>query len=191
VVFAVVVSLPAATARAAEGEPKPLPDQIEIVDEPRPWGETFFPQSPPPAEELLVVDMQGLDPWAIAALQCLQALTSRKQPCLWLLYEWDPWDEKDLELHVRKGYIKGYRQVEDWALTGWSYKQGAAKGVWEDLRQDIGDRRPAFVNAFLLKWEYGWDEIQQIYDLRGPDAVFVTPTQLAELYRQYHREARS
>jgi hypothetical protein len=77
------------------------------------------------------------------------------------------------------------------ALTGWSYKQGAAQGIWEDIKQDIGDRRPAFVNAFLLKWEYGWEEIQQIYDLRGPDAVFVTPTQLAELYRQYQKEEGS
>ena len=100
-------------ARLAEQpQPKALPDALEIVNEPRPWGDTFFPKSKPPARTLLVVDVRGRSPWERLALTCLQALTAREQPRLWLIFR--DHDRRWLEWHKEAGYIDGYDEVEDW-----------------------------------------------------------------------------
>lgn len=96
----------------AESKPAPLPDQIDIVDEPRPWGDTFFPKSKPPARELLVVDVRRLGAWERLALTCLQGLTARQRPVLWLFFS--DWDRIWLDWHREKGHIDSYRVVDDW-----------------------------------------------------------------------------
>lgn len=92
--------------------PEGLPEGIEIIDQPRPWGDTFFPKSRPPAEELLVVDVRRLGPWQRLALTCLQGLVARRRPELWLVF--GSWDRTWLEWHKERGYIKGYKEVKDW-----------------------------------------------------------------------------
>lgn len=96
----------------AENKPEPMPEQIEIVEEARPWGDSFFPKSRRPARELLAVDVRGLGAWERLALTCLQGLTARREPVLWLLFS--DWDQVWLDWHREKGYIEGYRVVEDW-----------------------------------------------------------------------------
>jgi len=92
--------------------PKPLPDQLNAAAAPRPWGDTFFPKSNPPANELLVVDVQRLARGERLALVCLQGLTSRKQPILWLTFT--PADDRWLAWHKAKEHVHGSRDVADW-----------------------------------------------------------------------------
>ncbi len=91
--------------------PEPLPDQIEIVDEPRPFADSFFPKSPPPARQLVAVDCRGMDRAERLAYISLQGLTSRTQPRLWLYFnDWDPlW----LEQHRERGHVDGYTVAAD------------------------------------------------------------------------------
>lgn len=52
------------------------------------------------------------------------------------------------------------------------------------LRQ-TGAARPAFVNGFVHCWTFrNMDDIARIYDGRDKDMIFVTPGQLAALYRK-------
>ncbi|NQT53262.1 hypothetical protein HQ576_14475 [bacterium] len=106
----------------AEPTPAPLPDQLDAAKQPRPWGDTFFPKSKPPARTLQVVDVQRLSPAERLALVCLQGLTSREQPRLWLLHS--PWDQRWLEWHKAKGHIDGWARVDDWRALF-----AAARGV--------------------------------------------------------------
>ncbi len=101
--------------------PEPLPDQLEAATTPRPWGTTFFPKSKPPANELLAVDVRKLSRAERLALVCLQGLTSRKQPILWLVFT--PWDERWLDWHQKKGHVYAHRKVADWRAP---FKQFAA-----------------------------------------------------------------
>ena len=96
-----------------EDKPEPMPSQIEIVDEPRPWGDTFYPRSKPPARRLLAVDVRDLSYDERLALTCLQALTSRQEPKIWLVFR-EERDVRWLKWHKQKGYIDDYTMVEDW-----------------------------------------------------------------------------
>ena len=96
----------------ARRKPKPLPDQLEVAAAPRPWGDTFFPKSKPPTNELLVVDVRKLSRSERLALVCLQGLTSRKRPVLWLTFT--PADERWLAWHKAKEHVHGSRAVADW-----------------------------------------------------------------------------
>ena len=93
--------------------PKPLPDQLNAYDRPRPWGDTFLPTSKALARELLVVDVRALSKDERLALVCLQGLTSRTEPVLWLNFT--DADQFWLDWHKQKGHIDGYRKVADWA----------------------------------------------------------------------------
>jgi hypothetical protein len=66
------------------------------------------------------------------------------------------------------------------AATGWT---GGADGLLPEIRQRVGDRRPAFVNAFLCNWFFSMDQLKANYEGRDKDMVFVTPAQMAELYK--------
>ncbi len=92
--------------------PDPLPSNLAVPDWPRPWGDTFLPKSPPPARTLLVVDTAPLSEPERIALACLQGLTSRTRPTIWLDVPWQRhgW----LEWHVEKGYIDDFEKVADW-----------------------------------------------------------------------------
>ncbi|MBT4814985.1 MAG: hypothetical protein HON70_04760, partial [Lentisphaerae bacterium] len=68
------------------------------------------------------------------------------------------------------------------AVTSWRHGTGS---VPKEIREQVGDVRPAFVNAFLHCWTYkNLDLIAALYDNRPADWVFVTPAHLATLYRQ-------
>ena len=71
---------------------------------------TFWPQSPPPAQELLVADLSAASPQDEFALSVLQGLVNREQPSLYLLHtRYDRQDREWLdELHF-EGYTS--RQI--------------------------------------------------------------------------------
>lgn len=115
-----MVLLLAATlsSRAAPSTPESrasraaLPANLPFVVTPRPWGDTYLAKSKPPARQLLAVDVEPLKPEERIALSCLQGLTSRDQPRIWLLRE--PLDRTWLDWHKEKGHIDGYEVVTNW-----------------------------------------------------------------------------
>lgn len=66
------------------------------------------------------------------------------------------------------------------AVTSWRYGK---EGFLREVREQVGDVRPAFVNGFVHCWTFDMDALARIHADRDPDVVFVTPTQLAALYR--------
>ena len=61
-----------------------------------------------------------------------------------------------------------------------------------EIREQVGSTRPAFVNAFVHCWTFNdLEMLAGIYDSRDKEMVFVTPTQLAELFRQSHTETKA
>ncbi|MCC6125521.1 MAG: hypothetical protein IT426_11200 [Pirellulales bacterium] len=99
-----LIAFPAFRATAAEG--------LVPLDAPRPWGDTFLPRSAPPAKKLLVVEVAKLKPEERGAIGCLQGLSSRREPRLWLIR--GSYDQFWLDWHKQKGYIDGYEVVADW-----------------------------------------------------------------------------
>jgi hypothetical protein len=89
-----------------------LPHDLRFAVTPRPWGNTFLPKSNPPSRELLVVDSARLDPDERIALTCLQGLTSRQQPRIWI--QRTPEDQIWLDWHKQKGFIDSYEVVTNW-----------------------------------------------------------------------------
>jgi hypothetical protein len=67
------------------------------------------------------------------------------------------------------------------SVTSWRYGKD---GFLREVREQVGDVRPAFVNGFVHIWTFRMNDLSKIYDGRDPDMVFVTPSQLAQLYRQ-------
>jgi hypothetical protein len=67
------------------------------------------------------------------------------------------------------------------AVTSWRYGN---HGFLREVHEQVGSRRPAFVNGFVHCWTFGPDDLARIYEQRETNMVFVTPTQLAALYRQ-------
>ena len=94
-------------------KPEPLPDNLPYVVTPRPWGDTYLPKSKAPATHLLVVDTTQLNDAQRVSVTCLQGLTSREQPVLWLQRNSE--DRHWLNWHNEKGYVRGYTVVTNWA----------------------------------------------------------------------------
>jgi hypothetical protein len=67
------------------------------------------------------------------------------------------------------------------AATTWRKDVG---GPMAEIREQVGEVRPAFVNGFLHCWTFGAADIAALVASAGGDVVFVTPSQLAELYGQ-------
>jgi len=67
------------------------------------------------------------------------------------------------------------------SVTSWRYGK---EGFLREVRDQVGSLRPAFVNGFVHIWTFRMPELADIYDHRDKDMVFVTPTQLASLYKQ-------
>jgi hypothetical protein len=67
------------------------------------------------------------------------------------------------------------------AVTSWRYGKD---GFLREVREQVGPQRPAFVNGFIHCWTFHPDDLARIYEQRDTNMVFVTPTQLATLYRQ-------
>jgi len=55
-------------------------------------------------------------------------------------------------------------------------------GVIRELQEDVGSRRPAFINVCVDCWTFGPNDLARIYEHRDSNMVFVTPAQLAALY---------
>jgi hypothetical protein len=67
------------------------------------------------------------------------------------------------------------------AVTTWTRGK---EGFLSEIHDQVGDHRPAFVNGFVHCWTFNMDDLVKVYDQRDSDMVFVTPAQLAKLYRQ-------
>jgi hypothetical protein len=67
------------------------------------------------------------------------------------------------------------------AVTSWRHGK---EGFLKEVREQVGDVRPAFVNGFVHCWTFDMDAIAKIHADRDPDMAFVTPSQLAALYRE-------
>ncbi|MEI6239220.1 MAG: sulfatase-like hydrolase/transferase [Planctomycetia bacterium] len=67
------------------------------------------------------------------------------------------------------------------AVTSWRYGK---EGFLREIREQVGDDRPAFVNGFAHCWTFDMDALAKIHAERDADMVFVTPSQLAALYRE-------
>jgi hypothetical protein len=67
------------------------------------------------------------------------------------------------------------------AVTTWRNFGSGFKG---EIREQAGAQRPAFVNGFVHCWTFHPKELDEIVKNAGSDIVFVTPTQLATLYKE-------
>lgn len=79
----------------------------------RPWGDSFVPKSPQPAEVIRLVPLEGRTADERVALCCLQGLLARESPQLWLERDAQT-DAFWLNWHQERSYIKGYERVTDW-----------------------------------------------------------------------------
>jgi hypothetical protein len=68
------------------------------------------------------------------------------------------------------------------SVTSWRYGKD---GFLRELREQVGENRPAFVNGFVHCWTFDMDALVRIQQQAGNDIVFVTPSQLAALYEQH------
>jgi hypothetical protein len=67
------------------------------------------------------------------------------------------------------------------SVTSWRYGKD---GFLKEVREQVGSQRPAFVNGFVHCWTFTMDDLVQICDDAGDEIRFVTPSQLAGLFRQ-------
>jgi hypothetical protein len=117
--------------------PGPLPGGLAARESPRPWGETFLPKSKAPARELTAVSLQKLGADARIALTCLQGLTCRTEPQLWLIHT--ETDRFWLEWHKEKGHIDGFREEPRWQSLFEKYRAQIKGAVIADPELYRGD----------------------------------------------------
>ncbi len=132
---------------------------------------TFWPQSPPPAREILVVDASAASPQQEFALGVLQGLVNRDQPCLYLLHtRYSSQDRQWLEeLH-----FEGYSSRQVAISEAWDLFQDKVKGVIiydGSIMEEIGDYHSDRLNQTLILMMIGALE----------DAVPLTPEMNAAL----------
>jgi hypothetical protein len=85
---------------------------VPYRETPRPWGETFLPKSVQPRKILRTVQFERLNEAERVAVGCLQGLTCRTDPQIWLLRQ--PLDREWLDWHRTIGWIDGEEAVADW-----------------------------------------------------------------------------
>ena len=74
-------------------------------------------------------------------------------------------------------------------FTDWQEKHpNPARYMADQIRHQVGEQRPAFINVFVWNWGYRLQTLEQTLDLLPLDFVAVTPDQLAQLYRQFRAE---
>lgn len=74
-------------------------------------------------------------------------------------------------------------------FTDWQEKHpDLAQYMADQIQSQVGDQRPAFINAFIWNWGYRLDTLKRVLDLLPEDYVPVTPAQLARLYKQSHQK---
>jgi hypothetical protein len=59
-------------------------------------------------------------------------------------------------------------------------------GLASQVRDRVGNARPAFVNVFIWNWGSKLSDLKQMLDDLGPGYVAVTPSQLQSLYQEAH-----
>jgi hypothetical protein len=118
-------------------KPKPFPENLPYSVPPRPWGDSFLPKSRPPARHLQVVDVAPLKPEERIALACLQGLTSREQPRIWLKRNGE--DQFWLDWHKQKKYIDNYETVTNWTGLFRQYSNSYKGAVIPDSELFRGD----------------------------------------------------
>jgi hypothetical protein len=106
--------------------PGPLPEGLVATESPMPWGPSFVPKSSPPARELTAVPLKKLSADARIALTCLQGLTCRTEPQMWLIHT--DTDRFWLEWHQKQGHIDAFREETNWSTLFAKYK-GVIKGA--------------------------------------------------------------
>jgi hypothetical protein len=87
---------------------------------------TFWPQSPPPAQELLVADVSAAPPQEEFALSVLQGLVNREEPCLYLLHT--RYDRQD-RMWLDELHLEGYTSSEIPASELWTRFRDKLKGA--------------------------------------------------------------
>ena len=116
----------AVAALNAQPQPGPLPGGLWAQESPMPWGSSFVPKSRPPASELTVVDLGKLGSEARIAVTCLQGLTCRTEPRIWLIHA--ETDRFWLEWHRQQAHIEGYHEEKDWKAL-FERHRGEIKGA--------------------------------------------------------------
>lgn len=74
------------------------------------------------------------------------------------------------------------------AVTSWRYGKD---GFLKEIHEQVGEQRPAFVNGFVHCWTFTMDDLARIHATAGEEIQFVTPSQLARLYRQEKKQGSS
>jgi hypothetical protein len=118
-------------------KPGPLPENLPFAVTPRPWGDTYLPKSKPPARHLLVVDVGRLKAEERIAITCLQGLTSREQPRIWI--QRDREDRRWLDWHKEKGYIDSYEIVTNWPALFKQFYSACRGAITPDANLYRGD----------------------------------------------------
>lgn len=117
-----------------------LPTRLAYKELPRPWGEDLMPKSKSPARKLLVVDTGKVNKDESIALTCLQGLTAREQPRIWLHRAIFQRQDRDwLEQHKAGGHIDGWEDVADWKSLFKQFKEGIRGAVIADPGLYRGD----------------------------------------------------
>ena len=71
-------------------------------------------------------------------------------------------------------------------FTDWQEKSAdPAKYMADQIKRQVGNQRPAFINVFVWNWGYRLETLKRVLDLLPEDFVPVTPRQLAQLYELY------
>lgn len=68
--------------------------------------------------------------------------------------------------------------------TEYSAKDNLIQDMAEEIRQGAGPNRPAFVEAWVLNWDWGMEMLQEVQKRLGAEFVCVRPDVLIKLRRQ-------
>ena len=109
------------------GRASAVPEGSRVHVPSRARGATPFCRNPRrPRRKLFVVDARQMPDDVRTALACLQGLTSRDEPSLWL--RMSERDDFCMELHQKKGYFQPGETTTDWMSVFTRYRK-AIKGI--------------------------------------------------------------
>lgn len=132
-----------------------------------------------------------------------EALSWIDTTCLWLIDGGDE-DEDRFARHSNgqlEGIFTGYGGAPESAVarrgpknviafrsatsnTEYSPKDSLIKDAVDEIRQGAGKRRPAFIEAWALNWDWRMDMLQEVQEQLGSEYVCVRPDVLVKLRRQ-------
>lgn len=88
-------------------------------------------------------------------------------------------DRKMLVSNILTRWPVNYNDLDEKAAVDW---------LVEDIRAQVGERRPAFMNVMALSWKYTPSMIADVYKQLGEEFVAVTVPELTALYNQASKE---